>query len=342
MNDSWQILDVFLRGGAVSALLICGAMFVLSFGITRKSVSIAALCTGLMAYMLVSSPVLMASGLSVERLLIPLAGTVPVLLYWASLELFLDDVEFSGWQVILCTLVVVGAWLASLMPFADLLRGASVIALFCHLLFVIIASAESDLVEGRRRCRRWFLIIVVVVVVAITAIELTKSDEDLSAAIYAFHALIFLGLSSVFVIWSARIPADFLIGPLDTIRRSNTCSPAEMALAAKAEAAMADGIWREEGLTIGALANRMQCQEHRLRRAINHVLGYRNFPSFINGYRIESAKQLLANPDQSEVAILSIAYEVGFSSLGPFNKAFRDATGTTPSEYRRRAISNWV
>lgn len=30
--------------------------------------------------------------------------------------------------------------------------------------------------------------------------------------------------------------------------------------------------------------------------------------------------------------------DLGYGSLAPFNRAFRDATGTSPSEYRRAAI----
>ena len=33
--------------------------------------------------------------------------------------------------------------------------------------------------------------------------------------------------------------------------------------------------------------------------------------------------------------VLTIALDAGFSSLGPFNRAFKAETGATPSEYRR-------
>jgi len=48
---------------------------------------------------------------------------------------------------------------------------------------------------------------------------------------------------------------------------------------------------REEGLTIGMLATKLAVPEHRLRRAINQSLGYRNFSSFINRARIEAASK---------------------------------------------------
>jgi AraC-like DNA-binding protein len=38
------------------------------------------------------------------------------------------------------------------------------------------------------------------------------------------------------------------------------------------------------------------------------------------------------------VPILTIALDAGFQSLGPFNRAFKSATGETPSKYRRRKL----
>jgi AraC family transcriptional regulator len=50
--------------------------------------------------------------------------------------------------------------------------------------------------------------------------------------------------------------------------------------------------------------------------------------------RIERAKILLANPDQS---ITETALALGFSETSSFSAAFRHATGTTPTDYRRAA-----
>jgi AraC-like DNA-binding protein len=33
--------------------------------------------------------------------------------------------------------------------------------------------------------------------------------------------------------------------------------------------------------------------------------------------------------------VLTIALDLGFGSIGPFNRAFKDATGMTPTEFRR-------
>jgi AraC-like DNA-binding protein len=96
-----------------------------------------------------------------------------------------------------------------------------------------------------------------------------------------------------------------------------------------------DRLYREPGLAIGALAARLDVPEYRLRRLINQGLGHRNFAAYLNGFRLEETKAALADEGQAEVPILTIALDAGFNSLGPFNRAFKTATGLTPSEYRR-------
>jgi AraC-like DNA-binding protein len=106
----------------------------------------------------------------------------------------------------------------------------------------------------------------------------------------------------------------------------------------KLNSLMAQGAWRREGLTIGALAAELDEPEHRLRRLINQRLGHRNFADFVNSYRIEAAKQRLADPAEARTTVATIAFDLGYGSLGPFNRAFRAATGSTPTEWRREAL----
>ena len=98
-------------------------------------------------------------------------------------------------------------------------------------------------------------------------------------------------------------------------------------------------IYRHEGLTIGALAVKLELQEYRLRQVINEGLGYRNFNAFLNRYRIDDAKAALSDPNQRDVPVLTVAMDAGFQSIGPFNRAFKADTGMTPTEFRRHALA---
>jgi AraC-like DNA-binding protein len=101
-----------------------------------------------------------------------------------------------------------------------------------------------------------------------------------------------------------------------------------------------DQLWRREGLTIGALAEAVGVPEHRLRRLINAGLGYRNFADFLSERRIAAAKTALADPGRARTPISSLAFDLGYASLGPFNRAFKESTGETPTAWRLRALSS--
>ena len=66
------------------------------------------------------------------------------------------------------------------------------------------------------------------------------------------------------------------------------------------------------------------------------ALGFRNFNQMANRFRIEEAKRRLADPALRRLPILTIAYDCGFGSVGPFNRAFKAETGLTPLEFRGR------
>jgi AraC-like DNA-binding protein len=95
-------------------------------------------------------------------------------------------------------------------------------------------------------------------------------------------------------------------------------------------------VYRKMSLTIGQLARQLCLPEYRVRRIINAGLGFRNFNDYLNGFRIKEAGERLADPLNSDEAVLNIALDVGFKSVSSFNKAFRDSFGATPTQYRQR------
>lgn len=105
------------------------------------------------------------------------------------------------------------------------------------------------------------------------------------------------------------------------------------------QAAMQAKVYQEAGLTIASLAARLDIPEYRLRRLINAKLGYRNFNQMLHAYRIADASAMLADPAQRRVSILTVALSVGYQSINPFNRAFRDLKGTTPSAFRQHALA---
>ena len=54
---------------------------------------------------------------------------------------------------------------------------------------------------------------------------------------------------------------------------------------------------------------------------------------------VDAAIKRLEAPEAEEQTILEIAFDVGFSSLGPFNRAFRETTGQSPTDFRKQAFA---
>jgi AraC-like DNA-binding protein len=98
-------------------------------------------------------------------------------------------------------------------------------------------------------------------------------------------------------------------------------------------------LYREAGLTIAMLAKKLNMPEYRLRSFIHKQLGYRNFNAMLHQYRIEDASNALADAENQNVPVLTIALSVGYQSITPFNNAFRQIMGVTPSEYRKQNLS---
>jgi AraC-like DNA-binding protein len=66
----------------------------------------------------------------------------------------------------------------------------------------------------------------------------------------------------------------------------------------------------------------------------------KNFYDFVNTYRFEEFKKLIAQQKNQQYTLLSLAYDCGFSSKSSFNRYFKKATGQTPSEYTTAVSSS--
>jgi AraC-like DNA-binding protein len=89
-----------------------------------------------------------------------------------------------------------------------------------------------------------------------------------------------------------------------------------------------------ESLTLTELAKQLHMTRNQLSSLINSATG-ENFYAFINQYRVEEVKKLIANPKNSNFTILTLALEAGFSSKSAFQAVFKKFTGLTPTEYRK-------
>lgn len=219
---------------------------------------------------------------------------------------------FFGWTL--------GRWL----EYVIVLRG------FWH----ILRNWRDDLVEARRRARLGVLLVVGAATIwATVTLNLgiaTEWTPSIITAIAGFlsAALLFRGQSGLF---EAAQPA-----PASTTATASEIAPDTPpysdADAQRLNDVMAAGFYRTAPLTLARLSEATGIPEYRLRRLINQRLGYRNFNDYINHLRIAEARERLVR--EPETPILNISLDVGYRTLSSFNRAFREHTNMSPSQYR--------
>ncbi len=199
---------------------------------------------------------------------------------------------------------------------------------------------EGDLVEGRRRLRLRMIGAVGATVVLIAIIEVAVQQ---AGAPHWLNTLVGIGIVFLVFGFCSAMFATRQTDLFGTPVRATDPAPSPVRdddpLAARLLAHMTSAMpHRDETLTIAKLAAQLGDPEYRLRRIVNGALGHRNFAAFLNGYRLAEVKAALADHDQREVPILTIALDAGFGSLGPFNRAFRETEGMTPSAWRAERL----
>lgn len=86
-------------------------------------------------------------------------------------------------------------------------------------------------------------------------------------------------------------------------------------------------------LTLEEFSKHVGFHKRLVSTAINRHLN-QNFHEFVNRYRIEEAKRVLASTDSDVPAIADIANSAGFNSKAAFNRFFKKFTGMTPTQFR--------
>lgn len=335
-------LDLALRGGAITILLLLASLLWRAPIGREGRLSVSALAVTETAFLITTTALPLDLHPTLLANLNLLSSFTPAAITWLIVTIFLDA-PGQRWPWIGASLitsialyihVAFPSFLALCLPMAVVLYGA---------LFILsLWSTRDDLVECRCRARPGFAAAIAGLALLLTMGQITGLLEEGSVILALLHAAGTLAVALAFAVWLLRPDADRWPG--ETPPEAAECLPGQdaftdPALIARVQSAMSAGIWREEGLTIGALAGKLSVPEHRLRRAINQGLGHRNFSSFINRARIEAACAVLSDPERMSVTILEIAYDVGFASVGPFNRAFRAEMGHSPTEYRRTAQS---
>ena len=229
------------------------------------------------------------------------------------------------------------------------LHAAAMLAFTVAALWEVARGWRDDLVEPRRAARRWVALGIGLYAAVALIVELALRGHAVGALLPALHVLGIGCVALALAVLVARRSLDVILGVLPDAAPPATRPavdaptapqaaaqprPASAALARLTHAMTEQHTYRREGLTLAALAEALDLGEAALRSLINQELGYRNFNDFLHHYRLQEAAARLTSQD---LPILSIALECGYGSIGPFNRAFRQRFGMTPTEYRAAA-----
>ncbi len=94
-------------------------------------------------------------------------------------------------------------------------------------------------------------------------------------------------------------------------------------------------LFKDPNIKLADIAQRLNLLPHRLSQLVNEHLK-KNFTQFINEYRINAAKEIIAGA--SPLKLESIGYDCGFNSKSTFYAAFKKIEGTTPAKFKEQSI----
>lgn len=216
-------------------------------------------------------------------------------------------------------------------------------------LFWILSERTADLVARRRQVRGFLLVIYIAQVVLSLVVERVAMPLDVipSGAHYPIHVvLVSIGLmTSAAILFSLMSPGnvDDVLYPTSSAPIESDESPlqpppqdsTEQDVARILAALESEQIYQKAGLSVGDLATHISLPEYRLRLLIHQHMRFRNFNALLHYYRVAEVSTALADPAQNSTPVLTLALSAGYQSINPFNRAFREIKGMTPTQYRR-------
>ncbi|ATQ44350.1 AraC family transcriptional regulator [Caulobacter mirabilis] len=331
-----QELDVIVR--AAGATLLIWAAIRQRSAERPYFIALAACLCGFLAGNTPDSSLQLSGPLG--SLAVILAGYAAVFLWWYCLAVFEAGFRPRG-----LVLAVGGIWIVvasvdrGLFGPALAQKGLSWgliglgLVMVGHLAWRLMKDRSGDLVDRRRQARLWVVAVLAAQLLADLCIDLVLGLDWQPRAFSIVQNAALLA----FVAW---------LSSLDLARPASATTPpppppdADPVLVARLNQLMeTDRVHLDPGLTFEAFVRAMGAPERTVRQLINQRLGYDHFRTFLNAYRVQEARRLLADPARADDKLIAIAFDSGFASLPSFNRVFRDIEGRPPSAYRQAMLA---
>jgi AraC-like DNA-binding protein len=335
-------IDLMARGGSIALLALWSWLLIRDHRGQFAGKLAVVMALAIICYLIVTAE--LYPRLTLSGLVLALCGSSTPGIFWLFAKAWFNDAKHIRHRDLALVLLAAANTLVMLMTNPD----GGIVNLTAGTLFRIsmlsFAAAglweawrgrEGDLIESRRRLRPRLVAAVGTYVVMIALSEIAVHNLGMPYWLIGIVTSSIVFITFLFCAAMFGMRQSDLFGPVNGTKPSTSKPVTDDLLAEKLRSHMERELaWRNEGLSIAGLAAQLGEQEYRLRRVINGQLGHRNFAAFLNGYRLAEVKGALSDPTQTDVPIITIALDAGFGSLGPFNRAFREAEGITPSAFR--------
>ncbi|OJJ23747.1 hypothetical protein BKI52_05200 [marine bacterium AO1-C] len=94
-------------------------------------------------------------------------------------------------------------------------------------------------------------------------------------------------------------------------------------------------LYKDENLSLSEVAKKMKISDKSLSELFNKEL-QTNFYEYINNCRVDAFKKKVEDGEAAHLTLMAIAYDSGFRSKSSFNRIFKQQTGLTPSQFKKK------
>lgn len=343
----FEIVDLLFRGGATALYFLLLIKLGNSASPQPVRISAVLLLGCVIAYTLNSSQSIRSAIGSLSFLTATATAAADGFFWLFTLTAFADK-KLSGLRLVPAVLLLslgafgesgIHSWTQSLWLVHNLLS----IGLATHALSIVWTSWSADLIEKRREMRSAYMLLVGLYILFVSALGVARAvgfDAPWYPLANAVAAVV-MSFGGAVVFLDVRPPAHLQRRPAASgTSPSHDFAADGLILERIVDAMDREELWRREALSIAQFAAHLEISEHKIRRVIHERTGHRNFPAFINSWRVKGAKAALTDPARAGETIASVAFEHGFGSLASFNRIFKEEAGVTPTELRRRASND--
>lgn len=189
-----------------------------------------------------------------------------------------------------------------------------------------VQQKELELLNARKRTLYICAVLVFIVMVLVSLWIIYRRQQKMYRALVVQHQNYMQQLESEA---ATSVPGQVLGAPADI----QDCTDAERQLFQRLEDLLRNKkIYTQKDLSLDKIAEMLGSNRTYVSKAINDVAGT-SYYNYIDAFRIREATRIISE-SEDDVPFKQLSDDLGYNSISVFYKAFRNATGCTPGQYR--------